>query len=121
MIILTEPIKKEFKKFLKTDKKSGVKKAWYFTHMEAGCNQAIDTLSQYNDFVKVYENQGIELHKTLNINKTLARKMGVKNVKLHVFRNDDMVLNDAHKLDRVAMSFNYMPASCETCIAEIIL
>lgn len=127
ILINFEPIRENVRKFLKDDKKAGVKKAWYFQHIEANQTQAMDSKKEFDDMVKVYENQGINHYKIQPVSKYATRMAGAKSVKLHVFRADDtMILQRARNTDgsfvcdNVGITFDYLPADCETCIAEVI-
>ncbi len=113
-ITLIEPIKQEFKQFLKNDKKDGVRKAWYFYHRASNQIQAIDTHSQLEIFLSVYREQGILPSETINKNSAYCARL----VTLHVFRKEGATLHNFD--DKVAIALGYMPAACETVIAEVI-
>jgi len=122
VVINFEPIKQEFKQFLKNDKKDGIKKAWYFYHNKSGQIQAIDTVSQLEYFTETYRSQGILPYKTIN-----KRSMyGARLVTLHVFRKEGGSITNGIDTegnicyDKVALALGYLPANCETVIAEVI-
>jgi hypothetical protein len=117
-------IRKSVSKFFKDDKKDGVKKAWYYTHIDLRTNMALDTKAQYEETVKFYEAQGIMYVKT--IDKDIdAKKLGAEGCKLHVFRKEGATLQRClnkkglFAVDEIACSLGYMPADCEFTIAEV--
>lgn len=126
MIINLIENRRIFSNFLKGDKVSGVKKAWYFYNIEANQIQAIDTYLDFKSLVNVYKIQNIDFYKTIIVDKSICNKLGVKYIKLHIYRNDNLNLqgvdeNDHLVFDRVAYGCGYMPADSETGIAEVIL
>jgi hypothetical protein len=117
-------IRKSVSKFLKNDKRDGVKKAFYFTHLYLNQNQAMDTKKQFDEQVALYESQGIKLVKTVD-KSAEVKALGGEACKLHIFRKEGAVLqratnyNGEYIVDNISCSLGYMPAECETTIAEI--
>lgn len=120
--------REKVRNFLKNDKKAGIKKAWYFQHLSLNQTQAIDKRKDFIDFIDLYKKQNINLYKEIIVDKYPTKMAGAKYVKLYVFRSDDdqKILqrgsnqNGEYVFDEVAVAFDYLPAECETCIAEVI-
>lgn len=117
-------IRKEITRFFRNDKKDGVKKAWYYTHINEKTNMAFDTQAQFEDAVKFYESQNILFYKTID-KKIEAKNLGAVDCKLHVFRKEGATLQRAYNknglfaVDEIACSLGYLPADCELTIAEV--
>ena len=117
-------IRKAITRFFKKEKKDGVKKAWYYTHINERLNMAFDTKAQFEEAVKFYESQGIFFYKTID-KKTEAMNLGAEDCKLHIFRKEGATLqkcynkNGLYAVDEIACSLGYLPADCELTIAEV--
>lgn len=112
---------------LHNDKKSGIKKAWYFTHIQNNEMQAMDTKEQFQRQVNMFLDQNILFYKTVDIKPSTLKRAGVQSGKLLVFRKEGFRLSYANNLngdfvvDLVSIAFDYLPAYCEIVIAEIVI
>ena len=119
-------IRKSISKFLLNDKKDGVKKAWYYHHIQENIPMVFDTRKQFIEGVDIMKSQNITFYKTIKPSKEAISRVGAKDVVLHIYRKEDDTLQRASNLngdfvvDQVAIAFDYFPAECETCIAEVI-
>jgi len=113
-------------RFMKREKLSGIKKAWYFHHIDLNETQVLDTRDQLKEMVDLYEAQNILPYKTLKPSVDAIKRVGAVDVTLNVYRNDNLILQKASNtsgqfvVDNVAVAFDYLPADCEIVIAEVI-
>lgn len=119
-------IRNSFRKFLKNDKKAGIKNAWYFKHIQQNQVQAMDTRAEFLDAMNSWAKQGVVFSKTIRFDK--PSKYGACVIDLHVLRaiDDTKVITQGSNLkgeyimDEVGIACDYLPADCEICIAEVI-
>lgn len=123
-IYYTSVAKAKFSQFLNSDKRAGVKKAWYYHHIDANQMQAIDTRADFLDYLAFMDSQGISKYKTIAVSN--PKSFSAKEIKLHVLRKEGSVLNQAtiedgsFVVDEVGLACGYLPASCELVVAEVI-
>lgn len=114
-------------RFLRGDKSAGIKKAWYYHHVQQNIPMACDTRKEMNECVDVMNSQGITLYKTIKPSKKTITSLGAVDATLFVYRNYNQILQRANNengdfvFDTIAVAFDYMPADCEICIAEVRL
>lgn len=119
-------IRNSVSRFMKNDKLSGIKKAWYFHHIQLNQAQAMDTRVELQEQLDLYAQNNIKLYKTIKPSAEAIRRAGARDVTLYVYRNDNDVLQRANNLngefvvDTIAVAFDYLPAECELCIAEVV-
>lgn len=113
-------------RFLRGDKSAGIKKAWYYHHVQKNIPMACDTRKEMLEAVDVMNSQGITLYKTIKPSRATILRHGAVDATLFVYRNDNQILQRANNdngdfvVDTVAISFDYLPADCETCLVEVI-
>ena len=121
-----EAVRNSVSGFMKNDKTAGVKKAWYFHHIQLNQTQVMDTRVELQDQLDLYAQNNIKLYKTIKPSSQSIKKVGAVDVTLYVYRNDNDVyhrgnnLNGEFVVDTVSVTFDYFPADCELCIAEVV-
>lgn len=90
----------------------------YQYHMLMKEIQSLD--SGYNHQLRTFEQQGLKLHKVVDVKLNESDKYNVEYVKLLVFRNDDHNNSRVGGIhDGLSVSLGYLPSDNELTITEV--
>jgi hypothetical protein len=125
-LILFPEAKNYAKKFMKRDKQDGLKKTYYFHHVDTNQIMALDNEDMFWNAVEKYKLQNVMPYKVSDKNQE-AVKLGFRGCKLHVFKKQGASLHRCLNksgeciIDTVSIAFDYLPADDELTIAEVWL
>jgi hypothetical protein len=101
-----------------SEKKNGIKKAYYTWHYELDGINCMDTDQQFKQYLTLCKIQNIVVDRTIPMSQNLLDRFGLKSGNIIILRhkNNDNISNN---FDPLAFSFDYMIGTSEWIVFEV--
>jgi len=114
-------IRTDFSRFLYQDRKNGrydsERMNHYQYHLETNGLQGMDEGFQLQ--VQVFEQQGLKLYKTIDVELSESERQNVESIKLLVYRDKKQSSKVGGMLDGLSCSLGYFPSDNELTMTEV--
>jgi hypothetical protein len=109
---------KTYEKHFDSERKNGIKKAYYTWHYQMDMVNCMDTDEQLKQYLRGCKSQNIVVTETIPMSQNLLDRFGFKSGNIIILRHKNNA-NISNNLDPLAFSFDYMVGSSEWIIFEV--